>query len=69
MGRSERPSDDLRAERLRIHRELQLLRAAAWQPRRGTAKGGGIARKRAWVKERARKLDQSERKPPSRERS
>jgi hypothetical protein len=49
------PDDDL--ERLRIHRELQLLRAAAWRPKRGQGQ-----RKREWMRERVRKLNEVERK-------
>lgn len=50
------PENSDRAERLRIHRELQLLRAAAWRPPTGQG-----WRKRAWVRTRIRKLDQAER--------
>jgi len=44
-----------RQERLIVHRELQLLRAAGSRPR------GGKRVKRAWVAERVRKLDQAQR--------
>ncbi len=47
-------SDELHLERLIAHRELQLLRAAAWQPRKGQER-----RKRRWVAERVRKFDQA----------
>lgn len=49
-------TDNDRLQRLRIHRELQYLRAAGWRPKKGQAR-----RKRDWVRERARKLDQVER--------
>ena len=42
-----------RRERLEVHRELQLLRAAGWRPKRGQGR-----RKTAWMKERVRKLNE-----------
>jgi hypothetical protein len=45
-----------RRQRLEVHRELQLLRAAAWRPQTGQGR-----RKRQWVAERIRKADQVKR--------
>jgi hypothetical protein len=45
---------DLRRERLIVHRELQLLRAAGWR-----APAGQEDRKDRWVRNRARKLDEA----------
>jgi hypothetical protein len=52
-----RETKEERRERLEIHRELQLLRAAAWRPPTGQGR-----RKRQWVAERVRKADQAKRK-------
>lgn len=54
-------SEAERNERLIVHRELQLLRAAAWRPKRGQGK-----RRRRWVAERIRKLDAAEGKKKQR---
>jgi hypothetical protein len=54
---TQRGNSDIRRERLIVHRELQLLRAAAWRPPTGQA-----WRKRKWVRDRARKLDEARRR-------